>query len=94
MITGNDNEKASVGFKAFGLRTEGSCADFAGLLGFWREVREACLCFVCVDVWVSVCVDGLNHRMLLRKMRNRLHQDMRNREDSLLFMHNQVKTEK
>lgn len=22
MITGNDNEKASVGFKAFGLRTE------------------------------------------------------------------------
>lgn len=55
MITGSDNEKASVGFKAFGLRTEGSCADFAGLVGFCREVGRACVCFVFVCVWVHVC---------------------------------------
>lgn len=54
MITGSDNEKASVGFKAFGLRTEGSCADFAGLVGFCREVGRACMCFVFVCVWVRV----------------------------------------
>lgn len=37
MITGSDNEKASAGFKAFGLRTEGSCMDFTGLLGFVKR---------------------------------------------------------
>lgn len=34
MITGDDNVKASAGFKAFGLRTEGSCTDSTGLLVF------------------------------------------------------------
>lgn len=37
VITGNDNQKASVGFKAFGLRTEGSSTDFTGLLFFFVE---------------------------------------------------------
>lgn len=31
MITGDDNVKASAGFKAFGMRTEGSCTDSTGL---------------------------------------------------------------
>ena len=42
MITGSDNEKASVDFKAFGFRTEGSCMDFTGN-------PELCVC-----VWVCV----------------------------------------
>lgn len=54
MITGNDNQKASVGFKAFGWRTEGSCTDFTGLLGFVeRKGKRVCGVFVCV--WVNVC---------------------------------------
>lgn len=53
MITGNDNVKASVGFKAFGLRTEGSCTDSMGLLGFCGEVGGA---RVCVCVCVNVCI--------------------------------------
>lgn len=41
--------KASVGFKAFGSRTKGSCTDFTGLLGFVEEVGEACV-YVCLCV--------------------------------------------
>lgn len=38
-----------------------------------------------------MCVDGLNHRMLLRKMRNKLHQDIREGGQSTVLMLNQVK---
>lgn len=53
MITGSDNEKASVDFKAFGFRTEGSCMDFTGNpeLCVCVGVR---VCFLCVCVWVNV----------------------------------------
>lgn len=80
MVTGNDNEKASVGFKAFGLRTEGSCMDFPGL----QCVRGS----QCVCVCVCVNVDGLYHRKQLRKVRHKLHEGM---SKHILF--NQIKTE-
>lgn len=51
MITGNDNQKASVGFKAFGLRTEGSCTDFTGLLGFVESYGKR----LCVRAGVCLC---------------------------------------
>lgn len=54
MITGIDNEKASVGFKAFGRRTEGSCTDFTGLLGFVERQGKRLVCvLMCVCVWTG-----------------------------------------
>lgn len=53
MVTGSDHQKASVGFKAFGLRTEASCMDLLDSCVLW-------VC-VCVGACVSVgfeCVSG------------------------------------
>lgn len=66
MITGSDNQKASVGFKAFGLRTEGSCMDLLDccVLQRGRGKLRLCVCvcicvraYVHVRVCVWVCVD-------------------------------------
>lgn len=51
--TGNDNEKASVSFEAFGWRTEGSCPDFTWIVGFCRAVGEGLWVYV-LCVWVNV----------------------------------------
>lgn len=72
MVTGSDNKKASVGFKAFGLRTEGSRMDL--LDGCVEQRGRGKLCVVvCVCVGrggaLSVCLGvcgcawiDLNHR--------------------------------
>lgn len=50
MITGSDKQKASVGCKAFGLRTEGSCMDLLDCCVLQRGGGKAvCAC-------VSGCV--------------------------------------
>lgn len=48
MVTGSANQKASVGFKAFGLRTEGSCMDLLDGCVLQRSRGKLCMC-VCVS---------------------------------------------
>lgn len=55
MVTGSANQKASVGFKAFGLRTEGSCMDLLDGCVLQRSRGKLCMC---VCVWVCVDVPG------------------------------------
>lgn len=55
MVTGSDNQKASVGFKAFGLRTEGSYMDLLAGCASQRGRGKLCVCGGALSVSLGVC---------------------------------------
>lgn len=78
MVTGGDKQKASVGFKAFGLRTEGSCMDLLDGCALQRGRGKLCVCVWALSVCLGVCrcawIVPESETRTLQKVRQMHHQ--------------------